>query len=152
MKWKWKSLSHVRLWDPMDCSLPDSSVHGILQARILEWVACSLLHGIFPTQGVNPGLPHCRWIFFFTVWATRDPKNTGVGSLYLLWWIFPTQELKQGLLHCRRILYQLSYRGSWLGTRGQAIRYEATLSRSRGGTVKHIHRCFYARSQVSRLV
>ena len=26
------------LWDPMDCSLPDSSVHGILQARILEWV------------------------------------------------------------------------------------------------------------------
>ena len=27
------------LWDPMDCSLPGSSVHGILQARILEWVA-----------------------------------------------------------------------------------------------------------------
>ena len=33
-----KSLSHVRLCDPMDCSLPGSSVHGILQARILEWV------------------------------------------------------------------------------------------------------------------
>ena len=31
--------SHVRLCDPMDCSLPGSSVHGILQARILEWVA-----------------------------------------------------------------------------------------------------------------
>ena len=29
------------LCDPMDCSLPDSSVHGILQARILEWVAIS---------------------------------------------------------------------------------------------------------------
>jgi len=27
------------LSDPMDCSLPDSSVHGILQARVLEWVA-----------------------------------------------------------------------------------------------------------------
>ena len=27
------------LWDPMDCSPPGSSVHGILQARILEWVA-----------------------------------------------------------------------------------------------------------------
>ena len=26
------------LWDPMDCSLPDSSVHGLFQARILEWV------------------------------------------------------------------------------------------------------------------
>ena len=35
----------------MDCSLPDFSVHGILQARILEWVCPSLLQGIFPTQG-----------------------------------------------------------------------------------------------------
>ena len=30
--------SHVRLCDPMDCNPPGSSVHGILQARILEWV------------------------------------------------------------------------------------------------------------------
>ena len=29
------------LWDPIDCSLPDSSVRGIFQARILEWVAIS---------------------------------------------------------------------------------------------------------------
>ena len=32
-------LSRVRLCDPMDCSPPESSVHGILQARTLEWVA-----------------------------------------------------------------------------------------------------------------
>ena len=37
--------------DPMDCSPPDSSVHGILQARILEWVAISSFKGIFPAQG-----------------------------------------------------------------------------------------------------
>ena len=30
--------SCLTLWEPMDCSLPGSSVHGILQARILEWV------------------------------------------------------------------------------------------------------------------
>ena len=36
-----KSLSHVRLCNPMDCSLPGSSIHGIFQARILEWVAIS---------------------------------------------------------------------------------------------------------------
>ena len=41
MKVKVKSLSHVRLCNPVDCSLPGSSVHGILQARILEWVAIS---------------------------------------------------------------------------------------------------------------
>ena len=35
------SLSHVRLCDLMDCSMPGSSVHGIFQARILQWVAMS---------------------------------------------------------------------------------------------------------------
>ena len=34
----------LTLCDPMDCSLPDSSVHGIFQARVLEWVAISCLH------------------------------------------------------------------------------------------------------------
>ena len=53
------------LWDPVDCSLPGSSIHGILQAKILERVAISfsntgvdchfLLQGIFLTQGSNPG-------------------------------------------------------------------------------------------------
>ena len=41
MKVKVKLLSRVRLCDPVDCSPPGSSVHGILQARILEWVAIS---------------------------------------------------------------------------------------------------------------
>ena len=36
-----KSLSRVRLCEPMDCSLPRSSVHGIFQARVLEWAAIS---------------------------------------------------------------------------------------------------------------
>ena len=41
------------LCDPMDCSLPGTSVHGISQERILEWVAI-FLQGIFPAQGLNP--------------------------------------------------------------------------------------------------
>ena len=40
-----KSLSRVWLCDPMDCSLPGSSVHGIFQARVLEWVAISFSRG-----------------------------------------------------------------------------------------------------------
>ena len=39
--------------DPIDCTSPGSSVHGILQVRILEWVASALLQGIFLTQGSN---------------------------------------------------------------------------------------------------
>ena len=50
------------LCDHMGCSPPDSSVHGILQARRLEWVAISFLREIFPTQGSNPCLLHCRRI------------------------------------------------------------------------------------------
>ena len=51
---------------PMDYSLPGSSIHGISQARILEWVSISFSSGIFPTQGLNPGLfLLCRWILYW---------------------------------------------------------------------------------------
>ena len=46
----------LTLCDPMDCSLPGSSVHEILQAKILEWVAMPFSRGIFLTQGSNPRL------------------------------------------------------------------------------------------------
>ena len=52
------------LCDPMDCSLPGSSVHGIFLAIVLEWIAISFSRGIFPTQGSNPGLPHCRQMLY----------------------------------------------------------------------------------------
>ena len=46
----------LTLWNPMDCSLPGSSVHGILRARILKWVAISSSRGVFPTQESNLSL------------------------------------------------------------------------------------------------
>ena len=52
------------LCDPMDCSPPGSSVHGILQPRILEWAAISSSRGMFPNQGPNPRLLHCRRILY----------------------------------------------------------------------------------------
>ena len=48
----------------MDCSLPDSSVHRIFQAKITEVGYYFLLQGIFPIQGSNPGLLHCRGILY----------------------------------------------------------------------------------------
>ena len=41
----------------------DYAVHGIHQARVLEW-SLSLLQGIIPTQGSNPCLPHCKHIIY----------------------------------------------------------------------------------------
>ena len=50
---------------PMDCSPPGSSDHGILRARILEWVAISFSRGIFPTQGSNLGLLYSWQILYY---------------------------------------------------------------------------------------
>ena len=74
----WESLGTTVLvlqWCPIlcnstDCSPPGSSVHGILQARILEWVAISFSRGIFPAQGLNPGVLHC--IMLRSSCLTRD--------------------------------------------------------------------------------
>ena len=46
------------------CDSTDYTVHGILQARILEWVAFPFSRGIFPIQGSNLGLLHCRWVLY----------------------------------------------------------------------------------------
>ena len=47
-----------------DCSPLGSSVHGILRARILEWVAIPFSRGSSPAQWLNPALPHCRQILY----------------------------------------------------------------------------------------
>ena len=49
---KWLQLC-LKVCDPMDCSPPGSSVHGILQGRILEWGCHGLFHSVFPAQGLN---------------------------------------------------------------------------------------------------
>ena len=46
----------LTLCDPMDCSLPGSSVHGIFQARVLDWVAISFSGGL-PNPGIEPRSP-----------------------------------------------------------------------------------------------
>ena len=116
---KWKRVSLSRdiqpcpiLFNPMDCSLPGSSVYGILQARILEWVAFPFSRGS-SHPGIKPRSPALQADFFYQLRNGRSPRILE-GSLSLLQWIFPTQELTWGLLHCRRILYQLSYEGSLL--------------------------------------
>ena len=59
----------------MDCSLPGSSVHGILQARILEWVAISFSRGSF--QPRDRTRVSCSAGRRFTTCATREDKLKG---------------------------------------------------------------------------
>ena len=58
-KWSEVAQSCPTLCDPMNRSLPGSSVHGILQARILEWVAISFSRVSSQRRDRTPGLPHC---------------------------------------------------------------------------------------------
>ena len=60
----------------MDCSLPDSSVHGILQARILEWVVMPFSRGSFWPRDLT--WVSCFAGRLFTIWATRK------GSIFFL--------------------------------------------------------------------
>ena len=62
--------SHCRVWlcDPMDCSLPGSSVHGLLQATVLEWVAISFSRE--SSQPRDQTWVSCIAGRFFCNWAT----------------------------------------------------------------------------------
>ena len=69
----WKSQSCLTLYDPMDCSLPGSSIHGIFQARVLEWIAISFSRGSSrPSNQTRVSHIAGR---LFTIWATRKALN-----------------------------------------------------------------------------
>ena len=79
--------SRVRLCDAMDCSLPASSVHGILQARIREWTACALLQGIFLTAIKPRSLRYpALTVGFFTTSATWEASLLGFGGWVKFRW------------------------------------------------------------------
>jgi len=67
----------------MNCSPPGSSVHGDSPGKNTGVGCHALLQRIFPTQGSNPGLLHCRQILYHLE-APEKPMNTGMGSLLLL--------------------------------------------------------------------
>ena len=76
-----KSLqSCTTLCSTMDCSLPCSSVHGILQVRILEWVAMPSSRG--SSQSRDGTQVSCIAGVFFTIWATREAHSGIVLNYY----------------------------------------------------------------------
>ena len=109
-----ESVSHSCpiICDPMDCSLPGSSIHGILQARILEWFAMSFSRRLsHPRDRTHVSFVSCtdRCVLYY---QCHLGSQTGVVSHYLLQGNFPTQGSNLGLPHCRQILYHLSHQES----------------------------------------
>ena len=70
----------------MDCNLPGSSVYGILQARILEWVVISSCRG-FPGLGIEPAslMSPALAGWFFTTGATWEAQ---LASIKCLFWYY----------------------------------------------------------------
>ena len=97
----------------------DHTVHGIFQARILEWVAFPFSRA--SSQELNTGLLHCRQILYQLSYRGSPRIPERVAYPFLLQQIFPTQESNLGLLHCRQILYQLSYQISLGLKRGPGL-------------------------------
>ena len=71
------------LCDPMDCSLPGSSIHGDSPGKNIGMGCRVLLQRIFPTQGSNPGLLHCRWILYHLS-HQRSPEKTSLDIWFLV--------------------------------------------------------------------
>ena len=71
-KWSEVAQSCPTLCDPMDCSLPGSSVHGIFQAKVLEWIAISSSRGSSRPRDQTQ-ISHIVGRRF-TIWATREAR------------------------------------------------------------------------------
>ena len=78
VKVKVKSLNRVLLCDPMDCSLPGSSVHGIFQAIVLEWIAISFSRNLpFPLLPVVNTIYQAVWGMPFSLPPLLSRPSSG---------------------------------------------------------------------------
>ena len=102
------SQSSLTLCNPMDCSQPGSSVHGILQARMLELFPSP---DDLPNPGIEPMSPALQ-VDSLPTELPGKPINIGLSCHALLERIFPTQGSNPGLPHYRLILYSLSHQES----------------------------------------
>ena len=118
------SQSCLTLRDPMDCSLPISSVHGIVQARILQWVAISFSRGSsWPRDQTHFSL-HCRWIpYHWATWEAHIPQMP----------FLVTPKSSRGDISCMAGRYKLA-----LTLRTQGKRVPASPSRP-SLTLLHLH-------------
>ena len=81
------------LCNPMDYSPPGSSVHGILQTRILEWVAISSSRG--SSQPRDRTQVFCITGRFFTIWATKKPLEAGNSLSQFIYTFLPSLLLEK---------------------------------------------------------
>ena len=97
------------LCDPMDCSPPGCWVHGDSPGKNTGMGCHAFLQGIFPTQGLNPGVPHCRKILYHLSHQGSPRMLECVAYPFSGGSSWPRNQTG---VSCRWIFYQLSSQGS----------------------------------------
>ena len=106
--WKWKSFSSVRFCDPVDCSPPGSSVHGILQTRTMEGVAIPFSRGSSRPRDCTR--VSCIAGRFFTTWITREAiRETQIKEIFFFRFPKYLSILKTCLQRIWSFLYQIYF-------------------------------------------
>ena len=67
----------LTLCNPMNCSPPGSSFHGVYQARTLKWIARPSSRGSSWSKGLNPGLLHCRKVLYHLSHQRSQARKRG---------------------------------------------------------------------------
>ena len=123
------------LCHPAECSPPGSSVQGILQARIPEWVAMPLLQRIFPTQESNPRLLHQRQILVplnHLLHGILQARILELVAMPLLQGIFPTQGSSSTLLRWEADSLPVNHQGNSTSTQCCSSKRQMVFAAERG--------------------
>ena len=98
-KWKWSRSVVSNSLRPVDCSPPSSSIHGILQARILEWVAISFSKQPYKASSPYPGLCENNNIQDYRVRFTTHDTISGNGVISdSMWNLFTKNALQEDVI------------------------------------------------------
>ena len=105
--------------NPMDSSLPGSSVHRILHARVMEWVTIPFSRGFHDTGPRDPTPVSCIAGRFFTMWAIWSSKAT-YDSNYIIFWNAHTywDNKRSAIVRCYKkgkieLIKHLGFLGQW---------------------------------------
>ena len=128
LRWKWKSLSHVQLF------VTPWTIQSMEFSRLEYWRILQYSSDPFSRGSSQPRSPTLQ-ADSLPAESQGKPKNTEMGSLFLLQRIFLIQELKQDFLHCRSILYKLSFQGS-----GQVIKSTRIIMRDFNRLLSYKHK------------
>ena len=123
------------LW-PMDCSLPGNLIHGDSPGQNIGVGCHALLQGIFPTQGLNPGLLHCRQILY----CLRNPQIQWL-ALLLYWLYFSgTQPARSPRCVCYDLSKRLVKAMVFPGFPGSSVSRESTCNAGDMGSIPGLGR------------